>query len=98
MESHGEPIKPVFHELITWTPPKESITLLEFFGGINTSLEALLQSWMVVQKFFYVNIDPLVKQVVALRMMELTTRFSQQFATVTWKANFTFLPSDIQLI
>jgi len=42
MESHGEPIKPLFHQLITWTPPKEGITLLELFGGISTSLEALL--------------------------------------------------------
>ncbi len=31
-------------------------------------------------------------------MMELTPRFSQQFATTTWKASFTFLPSNIQLI
>jgi hypothetical protein len=42
MESHGEPIKPVLYELITWTSPKEGITLLELFGGINTSLKALL--------------------------------------------------------
>ncbi len=31
-------------------------------------------------------------------MMEFTARFPQQFATTAWKANFTFLPSDIQLI
>jgi len=31
-------------------------------------------------------------------MIELITRFPQQFATTTWKASFTFLPSDIQLI
>jgi site-specific DNA-cytosine methylase len=31
-------------------------------------------------------------------MMELTTIFPQQFATIAWKASFTFLPSDIQLI
>jgi site-specific DNA-cytosine methylase len=31
-------------------------------------------------------------------MMELTTRFPQHFATTAWKANFTFLPSYIQLI
>ncbi len=43
MESHGEPIKPVLYQLITWTPPKEGITLLELFNGISTSLEALLQ-------------------------------------------------------
>ncbi len=30
--------------------------------------------------------------------MELTARFSQQFTTTAWKAGFTFLPSDIQLI
>jgi hypothetical protein len=48
MESHGEPIKPVFRQLITWTSPKGGIKLLELFGGIGTSLEALLQSGMVV--------------------------------------------------
>ncbi len=44
MESHGKPIKPVLRQLITWTLAKEGITLLELFGGIGTSLEALLQS------------------------------------------------------
>jgi hypothetical protein len=28
MESHGEPIKPVLRQLITWTLPKEGIILL----------------------------------------------------------------------
>jgi hypothetical protein len=42
MESHGESIKPVFCQLITWTPPNERITLLELFGGIDTCLEPLL--------------------------------------------------------
>jgi site-specific DNA-cytosine methylase len=31
-------------------------------------------------------------------MMELIARFPQQFVTTAWKASFTFLPSDIQLI
>jgi len=78
--------------------PKEGITLLKFFGGIGTNLETLLQSRMVVQKYFYVDIDPIARQVAASRMMELTAKFPQQFATTTWKANFTFSPSDIQLI
>jgi hypothetical protein len=42
MENHGKPIKPILHQLITWTLPKEGITLLEFFGGIGIGLEALL--------------------------------------------------------
>jgi hypothetical protein len=42
MESHGELIKLVLHQLITWTPAKEWITLLELFGGIGIGLETLL--------------------------------------------------------
>jgi hypothetical protein len=53
---------------------------------------------MAVQSYFYVDIDPTARQVVASRMMELTSRFPQQFTTTTWEANFTFSPSDIQLI
>jgi hypothetical protein len=98
MENHGEPIKPLLRQPITWTPPKERITLLELFGGIGTGLEALLQSGMVVRRYFYIDIDPIARQVAASRMREFTTRFPQQFATTAWKASFTFLPSDIKLI
>jgi hypothetical protein len=98
MESHGKLIKPLLHQLITWTPPKERITLLKFFGGIGTGLEALLQLGMVVWRYFYVDIDPIARQVATSRMREFTTRFPQQFATTAWKASFTFLPSNIQLI
>jgi hypothetical protein len=98
MESHGELIKPMVHRLITWTPPKEGITLLELFGGIGTSLEALLKSGMVIQRYLYVDIDPIARQVAAPRMMELIAIFPQQFATIAWKVSFTFLPFDIQLI
>jgi hypothetical protein len=48
MESHGESIKPIFRQLITWTLPKEGITLLKLFGGIGTNFEALLQSGMAI--------------------------------------------------
>jgi site-specific DNA-cytosine methylase len=98
MDSHGELIKSVLRQLITWTPPKEGITLLELFGGIGTCLEALLQLGMAVQRYFYIDIDPIVRQVAASRMMELKAKFPQQFVTTAWKASFTFLPFDIQLI
>jgi len=52
---------------------------------------------MVVRRYFYVDIDPIVRQV-ASKMMELIAKFPQQFTTIVWKANFTFLPFDIQLI
>jgi site-specific DNA-cytosine methylase len=53
---------------------------------------------MVVRRYFYVDIDPITRQVVVSKMMELIAKFSQQFITNAWKANFTFLPSNIQLI
>ncbi len=95
MESHGKPIKPILRQVITWTPPKEGITLLEFFGGISTSLEALLQSRIVARRYFYVDIDLIARQVAASKMMELRARFPQLFATTAWKANFTFFCSNI---
>ncbi len=42
MESHGKPIKPILHQLTTWTSSKEGTTLLELFGGIGIGLKALL--------------------------------------------------------
>jgi hypothetical protein len=77
MESHGESIKPILCQLITWTLLKEGITLLEFFGGIGIGFKALLQSGMTVWKYFYVDIDPVARQVATSSMMELTIRFPQ---------------------
>jgi hypothetical protein len=59
MESHGDPIKPLFRQLITWTLPKEGITSLELFGVIAIGLEALLQSRMVVRRYLILDIDPI---------------------------------------
>jgi len=61
MESHGKLIKSIFRQLITWTPPKEGITLLELFGGIDTGFKSLLQLGMVVRKYFYVDSDPIAR-------------------------------------
>jgi len=51
------------------------MTLLELFGGIGIGFKTLLQSRMVVQRYFYIDIDFIARQVAASRMMELTTRF-----------------------
>jgi hypothetical protein len=61
VENHGKPIKLIFRQLIAWTPPKEGITLLKLFGGICIGLKALLQLGMVVRRYFYVDINPIVR-------------------------------------
>ncbi|CAM6097627.1 unnamed protein product [Calypogeia fissa] len=98
MESQGEAIQPLLSKVITWTPPAEGITLLELFGGIATGLEALLQSGMVIRKYFYVDVDPLARRVTESRLMQLTSRFLHQFSTAAWSSSFTFFPADIRLI
>jgi hypothetical protein len=70
MKSHGEPIEPILRELITWTPPKERITLLKIFGGIVVGLEALLHLGMVVQRYFYIDIDFITRQMAASKMSQ----------------------------
>ncbi len=77
LESHGEPITLMFRQLITWTLPKEGITLLELFGGIGTCFEIVLHSRMVVRKHFYVEIDPIARQMATPIMMELIAIFPQ---------------------
>ncbi len=63
MESHNKLIKLIPRQLITWTPPKEGITLLKLLCGIGTSLKALLQLGMVVQRYFYIDINPIAREV-----------------------------------
>jgi site-specific DNA-cytosine methylase len=53
---------------------------------------------MAVRKYFYTDIDPIARQMLALKMKELIARFLEQFVTTAWKASFTFLPSHIQII
>jgi len=52
------------------------ITLQKLFGGIGTCFEALLHLGMVVQRYFYVDIDPIARQMATSRMMELIAKFS----------------------
>jgi hypothetical protein len=56
--------------------PKEGIPFLELFGGIGISLEAPIQSRMLVQRYLYVEINHIARQVAALKMMEFTTKFA----------------------
>ncbi len=80
-------------------PLVKALSSFESMESHGESIKPLLrQSGMVVRRYFYVDIDPIARQVAASRMREFTTRFPQQFATTSWKASFTFLPSDIQLI
>ncbi len=89
--NHDELIKLILHQLITWTPPKEGITLLELYGSIGKGLKALLQLGMVVRRYFHVDINPIAKQMAASGMMELTTKISTTIYNHRMERQFHFL-------
>jgi hypothetical protein len=48
---------------ITWEYPSEGICMLDLFGGICTSLAAVLQAGILVRKYFYVERDEAARRV-----------------------------------
>jgi hypothetical protein len=48
---------------IHWKPPDDGIVLLELFGGIGTSLAAVVQVGIKVQRYVYVDTDEAARQV-----------------------------------
>jgi hypothetical protein len=53
-EDHGPPLD---NSTIHWKPLDDEIVLLELFGGIGTSLAAVLQAGIKVQRYVYIDID-----------------------------------------
>jgi hypothetical protein len=53
----------VDNSTIHWKPPDDGIVLLELFGGIDTSLAAILQVGIKVKRYVYVDIDDAAQQV-----------------------------------
>jgi hypothetical protein len=51
-ENHGPPLN---NSTIHWKPLDDEIVLLELFGGIGTSLAAVLQAGIKVQRYVYVD-------------------------------------------
>jgi hypothetical protein len=59
-EDHGPPLD---NSTILWKPLEDGIVLLELFGGIGTSLAAVLQAGIKVQRYVYVDNDEAARQV-----------------------------------
>jgi hypothetical protein len=58
--------------------PTLSHSIVFTFGLVVESIKELGGvSGMVVRRYFYVDIDPITREVAALKMMELITRFPQ---------------------
>jgi len=60
---------------IAWEYPSEGICVLDLFGGINTSLAAVLQAGILVWKYLYVERDETAKKVSSRHLALLMRRY-----------------------
>jgi site-specific DNA-cytosine methylase len=94
-EDHGPPLD---NSTIHWKPPDDGIVLLELFGGIGTSLVAVLQAGIKVKRYVYVDIDDVARQVAKHHSRGLRVRFPELLTTFVLLSAFSSLTSDISLI
>jgi hypothetical protein len=95
LEDHGLPLD---NSTIHWKPPDDEIVLLELFGGIGTSLAAVLQAGIKIKCYVYANIDDAARQVAKHHSQGLHVRFPRLLTTIALLSTFSSLTGDISLI
>ena len=83
---------------ITWQYPKEGICVLDLFGGISTSLAAILQAGICVQRYVYVERDETIRQVSLHHIGLLSQRYPHLLSLSAVRGCQRMLPSDISLV
>ncbi len=76
---------------------QEGLSLLELCAGISSSLEALLRADVRIQRYHYVDKDPLARKVAAFRLANLSARYPDLFPPSAWASAFE-LPQDVTAI
>jgi RNase H-like domain found in reverse transcriptase/Reverse transcriptase (RNA-dependent DNA polymerase)/Integrase core domain/Integrase zinc binding domain/PHD-finger/C-5 cytosine-specific DNA methylase len=76
---------------------RQGICLLELCGGICATLEACLKAGIVVQRYFYVDIDPAARQVARFKLHNLSARYPHLLSPHAWQHAFR-LPQDIRRV
>jgi hypothetical protein len=94
-EDHGPPLD---NSTIHWKPLDDGIVLLELFGGIGTSLAAVLQAGIKVQRYVYIDTDEAARQVAKHHSRGLCVRFPELLTTTAILSSFSSLTGDISLI
>jgi hypothetical protein len=94
-EDHDPPLD---NSTIHRKPPDDRIVLLELSGGIGTSLAAVLQAGIKVQRYVYVDTDDAARQVVKHHLRGLRIRFPELLTTTAILSAFFSLTGDISLI
>jgi site-specific DNA-cytosine methylase len=83
---------------IHWKPLDDGIVLLELFGGIGTSLVAVLKAGIKIKRYVYVDIDEAPRQMAKHHSRGLSIRFPELLTTTALLSTFSSLIGDISLI
>jgi site-specific DNA-cytosine methylase len=70
---------------------------VELCAGIGAGLEAALLSGIKINKYIYVDIDPLARDIAKFRVANLSAKFPELFPPSAWEHAFA-LPQDINAI
>jgi site-specific DNA-cytosine methylase len=89
---------PLDSSTIHWRPPEDGIVFLELFGGIGSSLVAVLQAGLKVKRYIYIDVDEAARQVAKRHSRRLRTQFPELLATSAIKTSFSTLVGDISLV
>jgi hypothetical protein len=72
----------------------DSITLVDLCAGIGAGLEPALLSGIKKEKYIYVDINPLARDIARFRIANLSAQFPTLFPPTAWEHVFD-LPQDI---
>jgi transposase InsO family protein len=75
----------------------DGITLVELCAGIGAGLESALLSGIKIEKYIYVDIDPLARDIARFRIANLSAQFPTLFPPTAWEQAFD-LPQDINAL
>ena len=73
----------------------KGVVLVELCGGIGAMLQALLKAGIKVQRYFYVDKDPVARRLVSHRLPELARQYPTLFTPASYAEAFK-LPQDIR--
>ena len=87
-----------FIQPIRWQPPHESIAIVEIFGGIGTSLAAVLEAGITVRRYIHVDSGYATNRNVRHHIQQLLVRYPVQLSASAILGCFGQLPQDVTMI
>jgi hypothetical protein len=72
-----------------WPAAAENgVCMLELCGGIAAGVEAVLRTGLTVNRYYYMDIDPVARHVARHRLIQLSAQYPTQFTPKAWMEAF----------